>query len=182
MRYQSNSRNDVRYQPNPRNEIRSNRDRNEVENDRYNFRSQNAKKQKFYYEDIYQQQSSLHSAVESMHSMHQSVHSSSPRIFVRSHTSQIQSIRRSIFQRPHTIINQSIFTFQNPSFHRATDQSGTLPQINQSRYVSISAAPSAPTYVFATDYASVYISVYAPGNALVYAFTYCRGVVYRDVR
>ena len=76
VRYQSNSRNDVRYQsdprdnkyqPNLRDEVRSNRDRNEVENDRYNSKPQNARKQKSYYENIYQQQPSSHSIVESMH-------------------------------------------------------------------------------------------------------------------
>ena len=78
VRYQSNFRNDVRYQsdfrdnryqPNLRNEIKSNR--NEARDGRYNSRSQNVRKQqKFYYENIYQQQPSLHSAVESVHSMH----------------------------------------------------------------------------------------------------------------
>ena len=178
IKYQSDSRND-RYQPNSRNEVRSNRDRNEIENDRYNSKFQNAKKQKFYYENIYQQQSSSHSAVESVHqSMHQSMHSSPFRIFVRSHTPQIQPIRKSISQRSHTTINQPIFTFQNPSFHRATDQSGTLSEISQPKYVF--AVPFASIYVFAIDNAfvyaftnaSVYISVYAPDNASVYAFIY----------
>ena len=181
VRYQFNSRNDVRsrnevkyqpdfrnnrYQPNSRNEVRSNRDRNETENDRYNSKSQDAKKQKFYYENIYQQQPSSHSAVESMH---QSMHSFPPKISVRSHTPQIQSIKKSIFQ---------FSKFQNSSFHRATDQSGILPEISQPRYVF--AAPPAPTYVSATDNASAYaftnapayISVYAPGNAPTYAFIY----------
>ena len=68
VRYQFNFRNDVRfrnevkYQPDLRNnryqfnfrdEVRS--DRNETKNDRYNSKSQNVKKQKFYYENIYQQ-------------------------------------------------------------------------------------------------------------------------------
>ena len=189
VRYQSNFRNDVRYQPdlrdnkyqlNLRNEVRS--DRNETRNDRYNFRSQDAKKQKFYYENIYQQQPSSHSAVESVHSVHQSVHSPPPKIPVRSHTPQIQSIRRSIPQRPHTVINQPPFTYQNLSFHRATDQPGILPDISQPRYVF--AVSSAPIYVSATGNASVYaftnasvyILVYASGNAPAntpaYAFTY----------
>ena len=105
------------------------------------------------------------------------MHSFPPRTFVRSHIFQIQSIRKSISQRPHTIINQSIPTFPNLSFHRATDQPGTLSQISQSKYVSISAILSAPTYVSATDYASIYaptnapayIPDYAPDNASVYA-------------
>ena len=60
VKYQSNFRNDVRYQSDPRNnryqlnfrdKVRSNRDRNEIENDKYNSKFQNAKKQqKFYYE------------------------------------------------------------------------------------------------------------------------------------
>ena len=72
VKYQSNSRNDVkyqsdsrnnkyqsdlrdnRYQSNPRNEVKSDRDRNEIENDRYNTRFQNVKKQRFYYEKVYQ--------------------------------------------------------------------------------------------------------------------------------
>ena len=109
MKYQSNFRNDVRYQPdlrdnkyqpdpknnryqpNLRNEVRSDRDRNEIENDKYNSRFQNVRKQqKFYYENIYQQQFSFHSAVESMH---QSMHLFPLRISVRSHILQIQSIR-----------------------------------------------------------------------------------------
>ena len=195
VRYQSNSRNDVRYQsdprdnryqPNSRDEARSNRDRNEAENGRYNSRSQDARKQqKFYYEDIYQQQPSLHSAVESVHqSAHQSVHSLSFRTLVRSHTPQIQSIRRPIPQRPHTAINQPSPTFQNPSFHRATDQPGTLPQISQSRYVSAPAAPPAPTYVSATSYAPatgyapVNTSAYASGNASAYAPAYAPATGY----
>ena len=176
---------DNRYQPNPRNEIRSNRDRNETENDRYNSRSQDTRQQKFYYENIYQQQPSFHSAVKSMHqSVHQSKHSFSFKTFVQSHTSQIQSIRRSIPQRPHTTINQPPPTFQNPSFHRATDQPGTLPQTSQSRYVSVSAASSAPIYVSATnyapatDYASVNTPAYASGNAPVYAPAYAPATGY----
>ena len=102
--------------------------------------------------------------------MHQSVHSFSLKIFVRSHTFQIQSIRKSISQRPHTIINQSFFTFQNPSFHRATDQSGILPQISQSKYVSIFAVPSALTYVSAIDNAPVYAFTNAPAYIPAYAF------------
>ena len=191
VKYQSNSRNDVkyqsdsrdnryqsdfrdnRYQPNLRDEIRSNR--NEAGNDRYNSKFQDVRKQKFYYEDIYQQQPSPHSAVESVH---QSMHSPPSRISVQSHTFQIQSIRRPISQRSHTIINQPFFTFQNPSFHCATNQPGTLPETSQSRYVF--AVSFALTYVFAIDNAfvyaftnaSVYIPVYASDNAFVYAFTY----------
>ena len=168
IKYQSDSRND-RYQSNLRNEVRSNRDHNETENDRYNSKFQNVRKQKFYYENIYQQQPSSHSAVKSVH---QSMHSFSFRISVRFHTFQIQLIRRSISERPHTIINQSFFTFQNPSFHRATDQSGILPQINQSRYVSIFAASFAPIYVSATGNASVYAPTNAPVYTPVYALTY----------
>ena len=184
VKYQSNSRNDVKYQPdlrnnkyqpNLRNEVRSNRDRNEIENEKYNSKSQNVKKQqKFYYENIYQQQSSFHSAVESVHSMHQSMHSFSFKIFVRSHIFQIQLIRRPIPQRSHTIINQSIFTFQNFSFHRATDQPSILPQISQSKYVSISAVSFASAYIpaYASDNASVNAFTNAPVYTLAYAFTY----------
>ena len=108
------------------------------------------------------------------------MHSFLSRIFLRSHTFQIQSIRKSISQRPHTTTNQSIFTFQNFSFHRATNQSDTLLQISQSRYVSISAVSFALTYVLASDNAlvyaprnaSVYLSVYAFDNAFVYAPIY----------
>ena len=89
------------------------------------------------------------------------MHSFSFRISVRSHTFQIQSIRRPISQRPHTVINQPFPTFQNPSFHRATDQPGILPQISQSRYVPVSVV----------SFAFVYIPVYAFGNAPVNAFT-----------
>ena len=116
------------------------------------------------------------------------MHSFSPKILVRSHTSQIQSIRKSISQRPHTIINQSSFTFQTLSFYRATDQPDILPKTNQSRYVSVVSLAFiyvfAISYAFATNYActnaSVYIPAYASGNAStnapvyipVYAFTY----------
>ena len=181
VKYQSNFRNDVkyqfdfrdnRYQLNFRDEVRSNRDRNEVGNDKYNFKFQDVRKQqKFYYENIYQQQPSSHSAVESVHqSAHQSMHSFSFRTSVRSHTFQIQSIKRSIPQRPHTTINQPFFTFQNFSFHRATDQPDTLPQISQPRYVS--AASFAPTYVSAIDNASVYAFTNAPVYISAYAFGY----------
>ena len=105
---------------------------------------------------------------------------------MRSHTFQIQPIRKPIPQRSHTAINQPFSTYQNLSFHRATDQPDILSQISQSNYVSVFAVSFAFIYVFAisyasaTDYASVNTPVYAPGNAFtnapaytfVYALTY----------
>ena len=75
-------------------------------------------------------------------------------------------------------LHQPSFTFPNPSFHRATDHSDILLQINQSKYVSVFVVSFSSIYVFATSYASatdyafVYAFANASANALVYTFVY----------